>query len=424
MGQNRREKKIGIILLSILILSGCFYAVQETSDFRFSEVVIRDIRPAVYLEEMLQEGIMKTHLPSFMYLLEKENSISGTDQPVHMTAADTLMNVILQSVPVVAYAEDEREYETQIEDANAYEAILQNEGADEEAERTEETPMIITPEQDIVDHMTEENAEHETETENEPAIEFAKEDLQDFTYLLGNFYTVDKTTNIDAAQLSAVQMLEKDMHLDLQTKESGPKILIYHTHSQEGYADSIPGDEMTTVVGVGARLTELLTEAGYEVLHHRGRYDVENRDYAYANAEPALEAILTEHPGIEIIIDIHRDGVAENRRLVTEVDGKQMAQFMLFNGLSRTTKLGNIEYLPNPYIEDNLAFAFQLQLKSAEYYPNLARKIYLKGYRYNMHYRPRSLLVEVGAQTNTLEEALNTMEPLSNIIDMVLSGEK
>ncbi len=424
MGQNRREKKIGIILLSILILSGCFYAVQETSDFRLSEVVIRDIRPAVYLEEMLQEGIMKTHLPSFMYLLEKENSIFETDQPVHMTAADTLMNVILQSVPVVAYAEDEREYETQIEDANAYEAILQNEGADEEAERTEETPMIITPEQDIVDHMTEENAEHETETENEPVIEFSKEDLQDFTYLLGNFYTVDKTTNIDATQLAADQMLEKDMHLDLQAKESGPKILIYHTHSQEGYVDSIPGDEMTTVVGVGARLTELLTEAGYEVLHHRGRYDVENRDYAYANAEPALESILTEYPGIEIIIDIHRDGVAENRRLVTEVDGKQMAQFMLFNGLSRTTKLGNIEYLPNPYIEDNLAFAFQLQLKSAEYYPNLARKIYLKGYRYNMHYRPRSLLVEVGAQTNTLEEALNTMEPLSNIIDMVLSGEK
>ena len=197
--------------------------------------------------------------------------------------------------------------------------------------------------------------------------------------------------------------------------------MIYHTHSQEGYADSIPGDEMTTVVGVGARLADLLTEAGYEVLHHRGRYDVENRDYAYANAEPAIEALLAEHPGIEIVIDIHRDGVAEDRRLVTEIDGKQTAQFMFFNGLSRTTKLGDIEYLPNPYIEDNLAFAFQLQLKSAEYYPTLARKIYLKGYRYNMHYRPRSLLIEVGAQTNTLEEALNTAEPLADILDMILS---
>ena len=115
--------------------------------------------------------------------------------------------------------------------------------------------------------------------------------------------------------------------------------------------------------------------------------------------------------------------MAADRHLVTEVDGKQTAQFMFFNGLSRTTRLGDIEYLPNPYIEDNLAFAFQLQLKGAQYYPNLLRKVYLKGYRYNMHFKPRTLLVEVGAQTNTLEEALNAMEPLANILDMVLSGE-
>lgn len=420
MGQNRREKKIGIILLSILILSGCFYAVRDIAELRLSEVVQREIRPTVYIEEMLQKKIMNTHLPSFVYLLERDiNAIPA--EPGSTAAAESLLNAILHSVPVIAYAEDTREYETQIEDAHAYEAILQNEGADEDAERTEETPIMITPEQEVVDRMLEENEEDETEKNREPVVEFTQEELQDYTYLLKNFYTVDKTTSIDENELSAAKMLEKDMCLDTQSKEAGPQILIYHTHSQEGYADSIPGDEMTTVVGVGARLADLLTEAGYEVLHHRGRYDVENRDYAYANAEPAIEALLAEHPGIEIVIDIHRDGVAEDRRLVTEIDGKQTAQFMFFNGLSRTTKLGDIEYLPNPYIEDNLAFAFQLQLKSAEYYPTLARKIYLKGYRYNMHYRPRSLLIEVGAQTNTLEEALNTAEPLADILDMILS---
>lgn len=422
MGQNRHEKKIGMILLSILIVSGCFYAVRDVSEFRLSEVVRSDIRPVIYIEEILQKEIMKTHLPSFMYLLEREEGTEHTDTE-GMTASEILMRAILRSVPVIAYAENAREYETQIEDAHAYEAILQNEGADEDAERTEETPMIIMPEQEVVDRMLEENAEEETGTDREPVLEFAQEDLQDFSYLLGTFYTVDKTTNIDGTQLSAAKMLEKDMRLDTSVKDGGPEILIYHTHSQEGYADSIPGDEMTTVVGVGARLTELLTEDGYQVLHHRGSYDIENRDYAYANAEPALEKLLADNPSLEIIIDIHRDGVAEDRHLVTEIDGRPMAQFMFFNGLSRTTRLGDIEYLPNPYIEDNLAFAFQLQLKSAQYYPTLARKIYLKGYRYNMHYRPRSLLIEVGAQTNTLEEALNTMEPLANILDMVLSGE-
>lgn len=400
MGQNRREKKIGIILLSILILSGCFYAVRGISGFRLSGIFEQEIRPAVYIEETLQKEILRTHLPSFLYMLEGDTApAAGTSK--EKTAAELILDVVLHSVPVIAYVDDEQEYETQIEDANAYEAILQNEGADEDAEQTEDTPMIIMPEQEVVDHMLKENAEETGE--REPLIEFAMEDLQDFQYLLGTFYTVDKATNIDENRLSAVKMLEKNMRLDPQGKSEEPEILIYHTHSQEGYADSIPGDEMMTVVGVGARLTELLTEAGYEVLHHRGRYDIENRDYAYANAEPAIKTILEENPTIEIVIDIHRDGVAADRHLVTEVDGKQTAQFMFFNGLSRTTRLGDIEYLPNPYIEDNLAFAFQLQLKGAQYYPNLLRKVYLKGY--------------------TLEEALNAMEPLANILDMVLSGE-
>lgn len=400
MGQNRREKKIGIILLSILILSGCFYAVRGISGFRLSGIFEQEIRPAVYIEETLQKEILRTHLPSFLYMLEGDTApAAGTSE--EKTAAELILDVVLHSVPVIAYVDDEQEYETQIEDANAYEAILQNEGADEDAEQTEDTPMIIMPEQEVVDHMLKENAEETGE--REPLIEFAMEDLQDFQYLLGTFYTVDKATNIDENRLSAVKMLEKNMRLDPQGKSEEPEILIYHTHSQEGYADSIPGDEMMTVVGVGARLTELLTEAGYEVLHHRGRYDIENRDYAYANAEPAIKTIQEENPTIEIVIDIHRDGVAADRHLVTEVDGKQTAQFMFFNGLSRTTRLGDIEYLPNPYIEDNLAFAFQLQLKGAQYYPNLLRKVYLKGY--------------------TLEEALNAMEPLANILDMVLSGE-
>lgn len=382
----------------------------------------KEIRPKIYLEEIIQEEILKTHMPSMLYLLDRDVSSIPLKKD-SCTAAEYLWEAVIRSAPVLAYARDEGEYETQIEDEHAYDAIQQCEGADEEAERTEEIPIIITPESEVVEQIVEENTESHPEKEREPLVSFSLEELQDFTYLLSHFYTVDKATSIDADRLSAATMLEQDMHLEPQTKEEDYQILIYHTHSEEGYIDSIPGDEMTTVVGVGARLTELLTERGYAVLHHRGKYDLENRDYAYANAEPALEQILEEHPQIEVIIDIHRDGVAEGRHLVSEVDGRQMAQFMFFNGLSYTTKLGNIEYLPNAYIRENLAFAFQLQMKSAQYYPNLARKIYLKGYRYNMHYRPRSLLIEVGAQTNTLSEALNTMEPLADILDMVLSGE-
>lgn len=248
------------------------------------------------------------------------------------------------------------------------------------------------------------------------------ESLKDFETLKREFYHIDKNTNINASKLDAQKMLAKDM--SIKTPSDEPQILIYHTHSQEAFADSAAGDKSTTIVGAGERLAELLRGYGYNVIHHTGEYDVENRDYAYSNAAPAIEQLLKENPSIEVIIDLHRDGVGEDTRLVTEIDGVKMAQFMFFNGLSYTNVTGDIEYLKNPYIEDNLALSFQLQLAATEYYPGLARKIYLKGYRYNMHYRPKSILLELGAQTNTVEEIMNALPPIAHILDEVLSQKE
>ena len=171
---------------------------------------------------------------------------------------------------------------------------------------------------------------------------------------------------------------------------------------------------------MGEKLATLLREEyGFHVMHHTGEYDVADRDNAYSYAGPALEQILAENPSIEVVIDLHRDGVAETTHLV-EVNGKQTSQIMFFNGLSRTTANGDIAYLANPNLADNLAFSFQMKLAAEEYYPGFARGTYLKGYRYNLHYRPKSLLVEVGAQTNTVEEAMNAMEPLADLLHKVL----
>ncbi len=252
------------------------------------------------------------------------------------------------------------------------------------------------------------------------AIEVSREKLNDFDYLVQNFYQVDRTTTVDGSQLNAEALLGKDMKL--QQGNENVQILIYHTHSQEGYQDSVPGDTSTGVVGVAEYLTKLLRENyGFNVMHHTGEYDVEDRDNAYSYAGPALEQILAENPSIEVVIDLHRDGVADTTHLVTEVNGKPTAQIMFFNGLSRTTANGDIPYLANPYLAENLAFSFQMKLAAEEYYPGFTRPNYLKGYRYNLHYCPKSLLVEVGAQTNTLEEAMNAMEPLAELLHKVLA---
>ncbi|MFR2605490.1 MAG: stage II sporulation protein P [Waltera sp.] len=253
-------------------------------------------------------------------------------------------------------------------------------------------------------------------------VQIDRTQLADYETLVRNFYAIDANTMAGSDQLSVEKLAGMDM--TLPQEGDGPQILIYHTHSQEAFADSVPGDVNTGIVGVGECLTKILTEQyGYRVLHNTGQYDVETRDNAYSRALPAVEQILAENPSIQVIIDLHRDEVAEETKLVTDIQGRPTARFMFFNGLSRTRKTGDIDYLANENQEANLAFSFQMQLKAAEYYPGLTRRIYLKGYRYNMHLRPRTLLVELGAQNNTVEEAINACDPLAHILDMVLKGE-
>lgn len=243
----------------------------------------------------------------------------------------------------------------------------------------------------------------------------------DMTQLIKDFYIVDSSTTPNADLLDIDKLSNYDCTLDKNSE--GPQILIYHSHSQEGFADSVEGDASTTIVGAGEKLSGLLEEEyGYKVLHHKGVYDVPSRDNAYSNALPAIEQVLSENPTIQVVIDLHRDAVAEGTKLVTTIDGKDYARFMFFNGICRSTN-GPITYLNNPYLQENLAFSFQSQVVAESYFPGVTRKIYLKAWRYNMHLRPRNMLIELGAQTNTVEEIMNTTEILAFVIDKVLSGQ-
>lgn len=250
---------------------------------------------------------------------------------------------------------------------------------------------------------------------------YVMEQLADYDFLMRNFYSVHTSTTAGRDVINAQAMLEED--LSIEKGGDGPQILIYHTHSQEAFADSGPGQ---TVTAIGAYLAQLLEEKGYGVYHDTSVYDLVDgkldRSKAYTYAGEGIEKILEKNPSIQVILDIHRDGVAENLHLAAEIGGKPTARIMFFNGMSQTPD-GPVEYLENPYRQENLAFSFQMQLDAQAYFPGYTRKIYLKGLRYNLHLRPRSALIEVGAQTNTYEEAKNAMEPLAELLDMVLQGD-
>lgn len=264
-----------------------------------------------------------------------------------------------------------------------------------------------------------------TNNSNEPVINntYTMSQLKNYSFLVNEFYTVDRTTYIDEELLDVDKLLDTDLRID---KEKST-ILIYHTHSQEAFADSKEGDVNTSIVAVGKYLAELLsTKYGYNVIHNTNVYDLKNgkldRNKAYTYAEQDLIKILEENPEIEVIIDLHRDGI-DGDKMTTDINGKETARLMFFNGLSRTVETGEIDALYNPNLSGNLAMSLQSQLIANEKYPGLMRHIYLKGYQYNLHLKPRSLLIEAGSQKNTFQEMLNAMEPLADILNDVLSKE-
>ncbi len=270
--------------------------------------------------------------------------------------------------------------------------------------------------------LEEEETSQAEQIEETFEVAYTEEQLRDYEFLVSRLYNVDASTKVSESQLDVEKLLQYDFGVDKE--QDGAQILIYHTHSQENFVDSIPGDESTTIVGMGAYLATLLEEQGFRVIHHKEVFDMLDgeldRNKAYTRAEPVIKKILEENPDIQIVIDLHRDGVGDNVHLVKEIEGKDTAQVMFFNGMSYSAKNGEISYLPNPYIDHNLALTLQMKLASDSLVPGFARKIYLKSLRFNLHLHPGAMLIEAGAQTNTVEEMRSAMEVLARILSDVL----
>lgn len=334
---------------------------------------------------------------------KKQGEIRVTEAVVHMASA---------LIPLGNYVTEREAAELLTEDEATY-AILAKKQAEEENSVDENGQLIGK------------DKSEETRQVSVPTMDLSMERLNDFEYLVSNFYTVDSVTYINPSELNASELLGKDLRIDLST--GGSKILIYHTHSQETFADS-DNDPSTSIVGIGRYLTEILNNK-YKIptMHHEGVYDLINgkldRSEAYEFAKPEVEQILAENPSIEVVIDLHRDGVADTTHLVTEINGKPTAQIMFFNGLSRTRVNGDLVGMANPYLQDNLAFSLQMKIAAETKYPGFARRNYLRGYKYNMDLMPRMLLIEAGAQTNTVEEMRNAMEVLADLLNSVLTGQ-
>lgn len=297
---------------------------------------------------------------------------------------------------------------------------------------TETTEASVTSDDLVADTevLTTENispavAINDQEGINNIGINYSMEELNNFEFLIGNCYTIDGSTSVTSDDINVEAMLSEDLSIDLNSQDY--KVLVYHTHASEAFVDSRPGVTEDTIIGVGDELTRILEEDyGIKTYHDRTIYDMVDgkldRNYAYTQSGNGIDKILQQYPSIEVVLDIHRDGVRDDVHLMKVIDGKPTAQIMFFNGISRLNDEGELGYLHNPNLNTNLSFSLQMHLKGKAMYGDLMRKIYIGGYCYNLDRKPRASLVEVGAQTNTVEEAKNAMIPLAAILYSVLSG--
>lgn len=209
--------------------------------------------------------------------------------------------------------------------------------------------------------------------------------------------------------------LKAPLPFDIEVGSPDPQVLIYHTHTTEGYMPYDAGyyndgdvrrepSYPHNVTLVGDAIEAELTAAGITVLHVTEIYDHPNYRGSYERSVKMMEEMLKTYPSIKVTLDIHRDGLMANStdklKPTVTVNGQKAAQMMVVCGVLDT------DALPHPNWRQNLSFAAKLQEALAADYGNLMRPLSLVGARYNQYLTAGSLLLEVGSEGNTVEEAI------------------
>ncbi|MBR6568309.1 MAG: stage II sporulation protein P [Clostridia bacterium] len=277
---------------------------------------------------------------------------------------------------------------------------------------------------DILDLMKEAEKKSKKDKEDGKISEYTyKNDGVTDKYGLVRVKNVNNKTGIDIKKLLETKS-------DLTVKKDEPAVLIFHTHTTETYEILDRGfyaighktrsnDSAVNMVRVGEEIVREIESAGYKVIHDKVIHD-SSYNGAYAHSRKSVETYLEKYPSIKVVLDIHRDAIQRSDgtkiKPTATVDGKKAAQIMIISGCQEEG--GPIEGFPN--WKKNLVFAVELQNTLEELFEGITRPLYFSPRKYNMDLTDCSLLVEIGSDANTLDEAVYTGRCLGKAVSKIL----
>lgn len=242
-------------------------------------------------------------------------------------------------------------------------------------------------------------------------------------YGLVRVKNVNSKTEIDIKKLLEAKA-------DLTVKKNEPAVLIFHTHTTETYEildrdfyavghKTRSNDSAVNMVRVGEETVKEIEAAGYKVIHDKEIHD-SSYNGAYAHSRKSVESYLKKYPSIKIVLDLHRDAIQRSDgtkiKPTVTVDGKKAAQIMIISGCQEEG--GPIEGFPD--WKKNLVFAVELQNTLEELFEGITRPLYFSPRKYNMDLTHCSLLVEMGSDANTLDEAVYAGRCLGKAVSKIL----
>lgn len=227
-----------------------------------------------------------------------------------------------------------------------------------------------------------------------------------------------KSTYVDESKLSSNMYNELDDVINDSKNNTSVsrgysdrkiRILIYHTHTTEAFkpANNDSFYEQYNIVGIGDVLKkELEKNYNVEVIHDK---TIHNTTYieSYKRSGETLDKYLSEIEDFDLILDLHRDSLDNKKLVTTNIDGKDVAKIMLVVAKN------------NPNYLENEELAIDLTSLANDLYPGFARSVfyYERGSNaFNQTKSSKLALIEIGAQLNTVEEAINSAKLLATVI--------